>query len=56
MDQSAINSRHGDASRYMTADDWNLHREQITRLYRDENKTLKQTMDIVEAEHGLKAT
>jgi hypothetical protein len=40
----------------MTADDWLSHRSQITRVYRDENKTLKQTMDILEADHGLKAT
>lgn len=43
-------------TRYMGAEDWAVHRDQITRLYRDENRTLKETMDIVEEEHGLKAT
>lgn len=56
MEQSTTNPRHAETSRYMAADDWNLHREQITRLYREEDRTLKQTMEIVEAEHGLKAT
>lgn len=56
MDKSTDVPRPAVAARYMIADDWILHREQITRIYRDENKTLRQTMDVVEAEHGLKAT
>lgn len=54
MDQGIVDPRG--VARYMNADDWAVHRGQITRVYRDENKTLKQTMTIVEAEHGLKAT
>ena len=42
--------------RYMGAEDWVVHRDQISRLYRDENRTLKETMAIIEEEHGLKAT
>jgi hypothetical protein len=54
MDKGIVDPRS--VARYMNADDWAVHREQITQVYRDENKTLKQTMGIVEAEHGLKAT
>ncbi len=43
-------------ARYMTADDWTQHRGQITRLYRDEKKTLEQTRNAIEVEHGVKAT
>jgi Clr5 domain len=56
MDVGSVNSTPAPAVRYMTADDWTSHREQIALLYRDENKTLKETMDTVEAEHRLKAT
>lgn len=57
MNQDTAGPHNGGfVARYMTADDWMLHREQITRVYRDENKTLKRTMDIFEAEHSLKAT
>ena len=36
--------------------DWALHRSTIKRLYLEENKTLKELMEIMEREHALKAT
>jgi hypothetical protein len=56
MDAGSVHSTPASAVRYMTIDDWTSHREQITMLYRDENKTLKETMDTIEVEHRLKAT
>jgi hypothetical protein len=56
MDAGSMHSTPASAVRYMTTDDWTSHREQIALLYRDENKTLKETMDTIEAEHRLKAT
>lgn len=56
MDLNLTPSAPAPAVRYMTADDWMSHRERITKLYRQENKTLKETMDTIEVEHGFKAT
>ena len=41
---------------YATLDDWEPHRATITRLYQEENKTLRETMDIMAREHGFFAT
>ncbi|KAI0533902.1 hypothetical protein GGR58DRAFT_516561 [Xylaria digitata] len=41
---------------WATATDWANHRSLITTLYRDQNKTLKQTMQIMEEEHNFFAT
>ena len=45
-------SAHG----WPTEDDWALHRSTIKRLYLEENKTLKELMEIMKREHALKAT
>ena len=42
-------------SRYTTAEDWERHRVLFTRLYRDENKTLKEVKSIME-KYGFNAT
>jgi hypothetical protein len=39
-----------------TEDDWSLHRSTIKRLYLEENKSLKELMEIMKREHALKAT
>jgi hypothetical protein len=36
--------------------DWERVRPHIIRLYVDEGKTLKQVMDIMGSQHGLRAT
>lgn len=56
MEPEGSDAASGPVTRYMAVDDWAAHREQIIRLYRDENHTLKQTMDTIEGEHGLKGT
>ncbi len=35
---------------------WSPHQATITRLYRDEGRTLEEVMVIMAGEHGLKAT
>jgi hypothetical protein len=44
------------AQGWPTEDDWALHRSTIKRLYLEENKTLKELMEIMKREHALKAT
>jgi hypothetical protein len=44
------------AQGWPTEDDWALHRSIIRRLYLEENKTLKELMEIMKREHSLKAT
>ncbi|GAP92477.1 hypothetical protein SAMD00023353_8200150 [Rosellinia necatrix] len=41
---------------WATANDWANHRPLITSLYRDQNKTLKETKKIMEEKHGFSAT
>ncbi|KAI1336978.1 hypothetical protein F5Y15DRAFT_165962 [Xylariaceae sp. FL0016] len=41
---------------WATADDWAVHRPYITSLYRDQNKTLKETMAIMQESHNFFAT
>ena len=36
-----------------TTNDWEGNRETITNLYRDQNKTLKETMQIMADSHGF---
>jgi hypothetical protein len=43
-------------TRYATADDWERHRALFTRLYRDENKTLKEVKSIMKEKYGFNAT
>lgn len=43
-------------ARYATAEDWERNRALFTRLYRDENKTLKEVKSIMEERHGFFAT
>ncbi|KAI1310603.1 hypothetical protein F5Y03DRAFT_23487 [Xylaria venustula] len=47
-------SRAGDG--WATANDWASHRPVITTLYRDQNKTLKETMRIMEDKYKFFAT
>ncbi|KAI1302936.1 Clr5 domain-containing protein [Xylaria venustula] len=47
-------SRPGDG--WATANDWASHRPVITTLYRDQNKTLKETMRIMENKYKFFAT
>ena len=44
------------AQRWPTEGDWALHRSTIKRLYLEENKTLKELMEIMKREHALEAT
>ncbi|KAI0408444.1 hypothetical protein F4802DRAFT_413259 [Xylaria palmicola] len=41
---------------WATANDWANHQPLITALYRDQNKTLKETMEIMEKHHNFFAT
>ncbi|KAI3324281.1 hypothetical protein HD806DRAFT_64078 [Xylariaceae sp. AK1471] len=41
---------------WATANDWANHRPLITALYRDQNKTLKETMQVMEEKHDFFAT
>jgi hypothetical protein len=41
---------------WATPSDWASHRHLITALYRDQNKTLKETKRIMEEKHGFLAT
>lgn len=41
---------------YVALDHWEPYREIITRLYQGQNKTLRETMDIMAREYGLFAT
>ncbi|KAF9879575.1 hypothetical protein CkaCkLH20_03118 [Colletotrichum karsti] len=41
---------------YATENHWTIHREIITRLYRDENKSLKEVKKIMEGEYFFYAT
>jgi hypothetical protein len=43
-------------TRYATAEDWERHRPLFTRLYRDENKTLKKVKSIMKEKYGFNAT
>ncbi|KAI0434214.1 hypothetical protein F5Y09DRAFT_296906 [Xylaria sp. FL1042] len=48
------NSRPSDG--WATANDWANHRSLITDLYRDQNKTLKETMQVMEEKYNFFAT
>jgi hypothetical protein len=41
---------------WATANDWANHRPFITSLYRDQNVTLKETMQVMEERHDFYAT
>jgi hypothetical protein len=41
---------------YARSQDWEFHRQKISRLYLDEHKTLRQVADIMRNEHGFLAT
>ncbi|KAJ8117671.1 hypothetical protein ONZ43_g4159 [Nemania bipapillata] len=41
---------------WATANDWANHQPLITALYRDQNKTLKETMQVMEEKHEFFAT
>lgn len=42
--------------RWPNEEDWATHRSTIKRLYLDENKTLKEVMEIMNREYLVKAT
>lgn len=41
---------------WATNQDWEKHRPEITSLYRDENKTLKEVMAFMEEQYQFRAT
>ena len=41
---------------WATSDDWDVHRLDIERLYKVENKTLREVMHIMKEQHGFRAT
>lgn len=43
-------------TRYATAEDWERYRALFTRLYRDENKPLKEVKSIMKEKYGFNAT
>jgi hypothetical protein len=43
-------------TRYATAEDWERYRPLFTRLYRDENKSLKKVRSIMKEKYGFNAT
>jgi len=43
-------------TRYATTEDWERYRALFTRLYRDENKTLKDVKSIMKEKYGFNAT
>jgi hypothetical protein len=53
-----IPGRHTSASRRSkySSLDWDAHRESIRRLYMDEEKPLKETMEIMAEQHGFYAS
>lgn len=53
-----IPGRHASASRRSkySSLDWDAHRETIRRLYMDEEKPLKETMEIMAEQHGFHAS
>ncbi|KAI0391944.1 hypothetical protein F5Y17DRAFT_384075 [Xylariaceae sp. FL0594] len=51
-----MGSSNRPAEGWASANDWALHRPLITALYQDQNKTLKETMRVMEEKHGFFAT
>lgn len=47
----ASNTKHSD-----TETRWRPYQAEVTRLYRDENRTLKEVMRALESQYGFKAT
>jgi hypothetical protein len=48
--------RRSHRSRHVLGDEtWDLHREEIYRIYVEQNNTLSQTMRMIEDTHGFKA-
>lgn len=41
---------------YASSGDWEPHRETIAQLYREESKTLQETMDIMARDYNFFAT
>ena len=39
-----------------TAEDWQPYQSLITRLYRDENRTLKEVQQLLESDYNFRAT
>jgi hypothetical protein len=52
--EATANSDHG--PKWATNDDWEKHRLEITALYRDSNKTLKEVMAHMESQYQFRAT
>jgi hypothetical protein len=51
-----MGSSNRPADGWASANDWANHRPLITALYQDQNKTLKETMRIMEEKHEFFAT
>jgi hypothetical protein len=43
-------------TQWAASKDWEDYRGPITRLYRDENRTLRETMRLMEEVYGFRAT
>ena len=41
---------------YATEVDWELHRDTITELYSEQNKPLREVMEIMQRDHLFRAT
>ena len=58
--QSQLSSASGKMpaaqKRYASEADWNRQRDVVTRLYSDENRPLKEVMQIMEHEHHFSGT
>lgn len=46
----------GPRKAYATSEDWTAHRDLITRLYWDEDRTLKAVREYMKLNHGFDAT
>jgi hypothetical protein len=49
-------SESGTPSKRIPSEQWEAKRVLITKLYQEEKRSLKEVMDILEREHGFKAT
>jgi len=53
---STMPAENGSAAYPKSPSEWECHRETISRLYVDENKSLKEVQKIMEDVHHFKAT
>ncbi|OTB03821.1 hypothetical protein M426DRAFT_321320 [Hypoxylon sp. CI-4A] len=55
-EQSSVNPNRGRRKRAHGPDAWEAHKAEIARLYLDENKRLKDVMEIMESQWGFRAS